>query len=125
MTTERVYRNAEGEGKLGSSRDLVCSRGCCEALAEDFGIALTDVVEAFEGEPMKRALRVCAWAEGTGPSPIERGRALSAWAKKHGSGVYRTERGPEPRSGARHVKAPRREKFTPEQILRNLERMGA
>lgn len=114
---------AKGRG-MGSSRDLLADETYCATLAKDFGIPQTDVRDAFLNEPMKRALRICAWAEGVEGAPIERGRALTAWAKKHKSGAYRAEKGPEPRSGARHVR-PKREKFIADQVMANLDRMGA
>lgn len=82
-----VYTD-RGAGR--TSKHLVCDEAYCATLAADFGIAERDVLDAFLGEPMKRALRVCGWAESVEKSPMKRGQALDRWAKKNKSGVYRS-----------------------------------
>jgi hypothetical protein len=78
----------EGKGER-TSKHLIADEDYCRTLASNFGIAERDVMDALLGEPMKRALRVCGWAESVETSPLRRGQALDRWAKKNKSGVYR------------------------------------
>ena len=95
-----------------------------KTLASDFTIATGDVSDAFLGESMIQALRICQWVETTdAKSPIKRGRILTAWAKKYRVGIYRR-----PRRGASATVTPirgERVKFSNDQIAANLARMGA
>lgn len=118
----RIDRNTLN-GKERTSRHLLTDEAYAATLAADFGIALTDVKDALIGEPMKRALRVCGWAESVEKSPMKRGQALTRWAKKNKAGIYSGPRGPE---GGDAKTPPRREReqFSPEQVMANIDRMA-
>ena len=110
------------EGAQSPGNVLVDER-IAEILAADFRIPLTDVRDALMGQPEARAIGVCGWAAGQGKAPIKRGEALTAWAKKNRAGIYAVRGGR--RGGETKVARPSgRVRFTPEQILANLERMG-
>ena len=123
-----IAGNGGGSKGEETGRHLVTDEGYARTLAADFGIAERDVADALVGEPMARALRVCEWVERTDEkSPLQRGRVLTAWAKKNGAGRY-ARRNPGPSEAGGETKAPvRRErvKFSTAQIAANLDRMGA
>ena len=124
MTTQASIAAGEPMGK--GTRHILADENYCRTLATDFGIPERDVKDALEGEPMKRALRICEWVESLddAKSPLQRGKALTRWAKKNRSGIYARPRGPQ---GGETVTPERKErvKFSNEQIAKNLERMGA
>jgi hypothetical protein len=115
----------ESMGK-GTSAHILADEIYCVTLSEDFGIAFSDVEDALLGEPMKRAYKICAWVESLedAKSPLQRGQALTRWAKKNRAGVYANRsRGPE----GGPTKTPERKertRFSNEQIARNLDRMS-
>jgi hypothetical protein len=61
-------------------------------LEEDFGIDLYSLYKAFMGVPpasKKQAISLCEWATRSAKGDVEEaGKALRAWAKKHGKGTY-------------------------------------
>ncbi len=61
-------------------------------LNEDFGIDFYSLNRAFMGvpaAPKKQAISLCEWAlRDAGGDVEEAGKALRAWAKKHGRGQY-------------------------------------
>ncbi len=64
-------------------------------LNEDFGIDFYSLNQAFMGvpsAPKKQAISLCEWAlQAAKGDAEEAGRALRAWAKKHGKGLYARE----------------------------------
>ncbi len=70
-------------------------------LNEDFGIDFFSLNPAFMGvpaSPKKQAISLCEWAINAADGDAdEAGKALRAWAKKHGKGLYdhRLIEGPE------------------------------
>ena len=130
MAVDTGYRS-EGRSSTnmeGSSRNepLVDERFAA-VLAEDFGIPERDVTDALIGEPKTQAIGICGWVEEQAKAPSKKGIVLTAWAKKHKMGIYKKPRGPDGgkvREPARRVRESEREKFSPAQIMANLERMG-
>ncbi len=127
MTDTVVYREPRAAAS-GATGGPVVGAEYAKTLAADFGIAGQDVKDALVGQPMARALRICEWVERTDArSPLQRGRVLTAWAKKNGAGRYaRRAAGPSEAGG--ETKAPKRRertKYSTAQIAANLERMGA
>lgn len=63
-----------------------------ELLEEDFGIPAFDLNASLLGtppEPKRGAIAICEWAvRVAGGDTEEAGRALRAWARKHGKGTY-------------------------------------
>ena len=61
-------------------------------LNEDFGIDFYSLNQAFMGvptAPKKQAISLCEWAVRAAKGDVEEaGRALRAWAKKNGKGLY-------------------------------------
>ena len=61
-------------------------------LNEDFGIDYYSLNKAFMGvppAPKKQAIQLCEWAVRMAKGDVdEAGRALRAWAKRHGAGLY-------------------------------------
>ena len=61
-------------------------------LNEDFGIDFYSLNQAFMGvpsAPKKQAISLCEWAIRAAKGDAdEAGRALRAWTKKHGKGLY-------------------------------------
>ena len=68
-------------------------------LNEDFGIDFFSLNQAFMGvpaAPKKQAISLCEWAiRAASSDSYEAGRALRAWAKKHGKGRYALDDGSE------------------------------
>ncbi len=125
MTTVGIIAREGVEGK-GSSP--LVHADYAKTLAADFGIPEVDVTDALLGQPMARALRICEWVERTdAKSPLQRGRVLTAWAKKNEAGKYaRRAAGPSEAGGeTKTAKRRERTKFSTAQIAANLERMGA
>ena len=100
----------------------VATTDCCKQIAGEFGIPERDVMDAFEGEPVDRAYKVCAWVIRQAKSPLQRGMVLTAWAKKNRAGIYSKPRGPRDEQPAR-PRSKDRVRFTADQILSNLDRM--
>ncbi len=127
MAVGTGYRNGERHGideGTQSSGELVVDEAFAATLAGDFGIPEVDVRDALMGEPKALALKICGWAEEQGKAPIKKGEALTGWARKHKAGAYAKRGGPE--GGAVRIpKRRERERFSREEILRNLERMGS
>jgi hypothetical protein len=61
-------------------------------LNEDFGIDFYSLNQAFMGvpaAPKRQAISLCEWAIQAAKGDVEEaGKALRAWAKKHGKGLY-------------------------------------
>jgi hypothetical protein len=61
-------------------------------LNEDFGIDFYSLNQAFMGvpaAPKRHAICLCEWANKAARGDVEEaGKALRAWAKKHGKGLY-------------------------------------
>ena len=61
-------------------------------LNEDFGIDFYSLNQAFMGvpaSPKRQAISLCEWAIRAAKGDVEEaGRALRAWAKKNGKGLY-------------------------------------
>ncbi len=64
-------------------------------LNEDFGIDFYSLNQAFMGvppAPKKQAISLCEWAIKAAKGDAEEaGKALRAWARKHGKGLYARE----------------------------------
>ena len=125
MTTEVIIARPGIEGKgIG----LLVDEDYANTLAADFGIPETDVKDALLGHPKLDAYRVCEWVETTeAKSPLQRGKVLTAWAKKYKAGRY-ARRSAGPRGGATITPRRRGEariKFSNAQIAANLDRMGS
>lgn len=125
MTDTVVYPEPRALASSSEAGPLV-DADYAKTLSADFGIPEVDVREALVGQPMPRALRICEWLERTdAKSPLQRGRVLTAWAKKNGAGRY-ARRSPGPEGGeTKTAKRRERTKFSAAQIAANLERMGS
>src|SRR5829696_3831383 len=77
---------------LTSTRYIRCDYEFLGLLNEDYGIDFYSLNQAFMGvpaAPKKQAISLCEWAiKVTTGDTYEAGRALRAWAKKHGKGQY-------------------------------------
>ncbi len=77
---------------LRSTRRVRCDYEFIGLLNEDFGIDFYSLNYAFMGmpaAPKKQAIELCEWAiRAAKGDAYEAGRALRAWAKKNGKGLY-------------------------------------
>jgi hypothetical protein len=75
-----------------STREHRCDYEFLELLEEDFGIDQYSLRKAFDGvppAPKKQAIALCEWAIRSACGDVdEAGKALQAWARKHGVGAY-------------------------------------
>ena len=75
-----------------TTRHHRCDERFLGLLEEDFGIDAHSLNKAFMGvppAPKKQAIQLCEWAIRSAASDAdEAGKALRAWAKKHGQGQY-------------------------------------
>ncbi len=75
-----------------TTRHIRCDYPFLELLEEDFGIDLYSLHKAFMDvppAPKKQAIALCEWAIRSAAGDAEEaGKALRAWAKKHGVGLY-------------------------------------
>jgi hypothetical protein len=76
---------------LRSTRHHRCDYEFLGLLYEDFGIDYFSLNKAFMGvpsAPKKQAIQLCEWAIRSAKGDVdEAGKALRAWAKKHGKGL--------------------------------------
>lgn len=94
-----------------------------QRLAKEFAIAERDVADAFLGESMDLARRICKWVCSTDArSPLQRGERLSEWAKKNHAGVYGSYNAPVDATVVEPIRK-ERTRYPVEQIARNLWRM--
>lgn len=88
MATESI----QGLGK-GSTSHLRVDEDFLGLLELDFGISQFSLRQAFGGfpsAPKKQAIKMCAWAIRSAHGDVdEAGKALRAWARKRGVGMYR------------------------------------
>jgi hypothetical protein len=110
VTIQQFLRGVDGEensseattqDKGGSTRHIRCDYEFLGLLNEDFGIDLYSLNKAFMGvpsAPKKQAIALCEWAvRAGGYDADEAGRALRAWARRRGAGLYSSrmvDRGP-------------------------------
>jgi hypothetical protein len=74
-----------------TTRHHRCDDHFLDLLEEDFPtiprVALESAFMGFPAAPKKQAIHVCEWAS----RKTEPGRALMAWARKHGRGAFATD----------------------------------
>ena len=77
---------------IRTTRHHRCDEDFFELLEEDFSIDAYSLTKAFMGcrpAPKKQAIQLCEWAiRSANGDPDEAGKALRAWAKRHGVGRY-------------------------------------
>ena len=77
---------------LRSMRHHRCDHEFLGLLNEDFGIGFYSLNSAFMGvppSPKRQAISLCEWAIRSAKGDVEEaGRALRAWARKNGKGLY-------------------------------------
>ena len=77
---------------LRSTRQIRCDHVFLGLLNQDFAIDFYSLNSAFMGippAPKKQAISLCEWAIRVAKGDVEEaGKALRAWAKKNGKGLY-------------------------------------
>ena len=80
------------QSSIRTTRHIRCDEAFIELLEDDFGIDAYSLTAAFMGvppAPKKEAIALCEWAiRSAAGDALEAGKALQAWAKKHGRGRY-------------------------------------
>ncbi len=69
----------------------VADQGFCDQMAADLGVGHGVARTAFMGEATTRVMGVVGWAMDKTDDPEERGRMVTAWAKKRRAGAFRTD----------------------------------
>jgi hypothetical protein len=84
-----------------TSKYMVCDEGLCAAIADDLAVSEDETREWFINEPVKRVIKVCAWALDTVDEQILEGggvhgqrgpkvaKILDEWARHNHTGVHR------------------------------------
>lgn len=71
----------------GSTRHHRTDPAFADLLAEDFGLS-PFAAHALVGAPKRASIAVCQWATDNITDPDDRGKAVRAWARKRGVGVF-------------------------------------
>jgi hypothetical protein len=80
------------QSSIRTTRHIRCDEAFIDLLADDFGVSRHSLTAAFMGvppAPKKEAIALCEWAIRSAAGDVEEaGKALRAWARKHGHGAY-------------------------------------
>lgn len=69
----------------------VADHAFCDQMAADLQVGHGVARTAFMGEATTRVMGVVGWAMDKSEDPAERGRMITAWAKKRRAGAFRTD----------------------------------